>query len=115
RKTESPAGQGFWGCSHYEVLGGRMVHYERRSRLLRLKLKAGSQANADVLFRFEQREQLALVFQVGAGRIAERVARATIFLVEEIADAGSVVNRNAQLFADTFVHQLRQRFGGFHA
>src|SRR5581483_5943655 len=47
-------------------------------------------------------------------RITERVARSTIFLVEEIADVLRVVPRNPQFFAHFLVEILCQRFGSLN-
>ena len=63
-----------------------MVRDNGRGGLLRLQQEAGRQAHPDGLLRFEQLEQLGLVFQVGARGLTNRIARATVLLVESIAD-----------------------------
>jgi hypothetical protein len=60
-----------WWVLHNEVLRLRMMHHDRRRRLLRLHVISAGQAHPYGLLGFEQREQLGLVFQVGAGGIAE--------------------------------------------
>src|SRR5436309_2158445 len=84
--------------SHYKVLRLRMMHHECRRGLLRLELETGRQSHADVLFRLEQREDLDLIFQVWTRRVSKRIARAAIFLMEEVADAGRVLAANAKFF-----------------
>ena len=63
----------------------------------------------------QQREQLGLIFQVGARRIAERIARSLILLMEQIANVRRVLARDAQFLAHCFVKIFRQRFRRFHA
>ena len=96
---------------HYEVLGRGMVHDDGRGALLRIQQEAGGQVHANVLVRMDHREELGLVFEIRARRIAERVARAAIFLVEEIADVRRIVAGDAEFFADALVPKLGQRFG----
>ncbi len=75
---------------HHKILGARMMHHYRRRTLLGFQQEAGSQADAYVLFRLEQGEELGLVLQVRTGRIAEGIARAAILLMEEIANVRRV-------------------------
>src|SRR5215813_5489366 len=58
---------------NYKILCLWMVHDNGRSGLLRLHVEARRQVHTDRLFRFEQRKDLGLVFQVGASRISKRV------------------------------------------
>src|SRR5690348_17195370 len=86
-----------------------MVYHDRRGGLLRLQQEARGQAHANCLFRLEQLEQLGLVFQVGARWITERVARATVFLMEQVADFRRILTRDAQLLPHVLVMELGQR------
>ena len=51
----------------------------------------------------------------GTRRIAERISRAAILLVEQIANVRRIFARDAQLFAHLLVQIFGQGFGGFHA
>ena len=66
------------------------------------------------LRRVQQVEQRAFLRMVGAGRIAEAVARAAILLMEEIGDARRIVARDAEKFARLLVGQFGERFGRLH-
>ena len=59
--------------------------------------------HADILVGLQQREQLGLVFEVGTGGIAKRIARAAILLMEEVADVRGVVAGDSQLLANLLV------------
>src|SRR5690606_16858700 len=59
-------------------------------------------------------EELLLVFEVGAGRVAERVAAPLISLREEAADVVGVAVGNAKLDAGGAVPVLRKRLGALH-
>lgn len=61
-------------CLHYKVLCPRMMHHNGRGALLRLKQVGRGQMYTDVLSRPQQREKLALIFHVRAGRISEAIA-----------------------------------------
>src|SRR3546814_7608151 len=62
-----------------KVLGLRMMQHDRRGRLHRVELVRDGQHDAD-LRRLEQAQELLLVLQRRAGRVAEGVARAAIAL-----------------------------------
>ncbi len=95
-----------------EVLRVRMVHDDCRGGLLGFEEVSGGEADADVFFRLEQLEELGLVFEIRARRITERVARAAVLLVEEIADVVRVVTGDAKFLADVLVHKFGEGFGG---
>src|SRR5712691_355656 len=59
---------------HHKILRTGMVYHDRRRGLLWLEQESAGQADADVLFWIEQREQLGLVFQVWTRWISERIA-----------------------------------------
>ena len=59
----------------------------------------------------QQLEQLGLLLEVGAGRVAEGVARAPVALVEQVLHVGGVVAGDAQLLADPLVPVLGQGLG----
>jgi len=63
-----------------------MMHHNRRRALLGIQQEAGCQAHAYVLFGMKRREELGLILQVGAGWIAEGIARAAILLMKQIAN-----------------------------
>src|SRR5579864_2353585 len=99
---------------NHKILCLRMMHHNCRSRLLRVHVEAGGQMDADVLFRLQDGKELGLVFQIGTGWIAERVARATVLLVEEVAGSWSVISGNTQLFANVFVEKFCQCLRRLH-
>ncbi len=92
-----------------------MVHNDGRSTLLGIQQKTGRQPHADVLFRIEKLEELGLVFEIRAGRIAEGIARSLILLMEEVANVRGIFARNAQLFAHLLMVEFGERLGRFHA
>ncbi len=100
---------------NHKIFRAGMVDHDGRSGLLRLQQEAGGQAHADIFFRMEQREQLGLVLQIGTCRIAERIARAAILLVEQIANVRRIFSRDAQLLAHLLVEIFGQGFGGLDA
>ena len=91
-----------------------MVHDDGGGRLLRFQLPIFSQVDANLL-RLQQREELALIFQVGTRGISEGIARATVFLMEQIGDARRIVAGYAQFFSHLFVQQFGERLGSFDA
>src|ERR1039458_6807040 len=81
--SRTPSWSG-WRSSSYlrhEVLRCRMVHHDGRGALLRIKQESGGQMHTDVFVGMQQREQLGLIFQIGARRVSKRVARSAIFLM----------------------------------
>src|ERR1051326_6948716 len=100
---------------HHEVLGLGMVDDDGGGGLFGLELEGVCKADADGLLGMQQREELGLVFEVGAGRVSEGVARAAVLLVEEVGDARGVVLGDAELFSDFLVHKFGEGFGGFNA
>src|ERR1022692_4622183 len=111
--SRTPSWSGWQSSSylHHEVLRGGVVHDNGRGALLRIKQEPGGQMHTDVFVRMQQREQLRLVFQIGARRVSKRVARSAILLMEQIANVRRVVARDSQLLANLLVRQLGQRFG----
>ena len=82
-------------------------------------LCSGSSWNSSVsctsmLVEAEQVVELGLVLEVGAGRVAPRVARAAVLLAEETGDRGAVLVGEAPLLTDAVVPQLGERFGHLH-
>src|SRR5579863_2093023 len=92
-----------------------MMHDDRRGALLRLKQESRRESYADVFFGPEKSEELGLILEIRTGRIAERVARPAIFLMEEIANLRRILARDCQFITHLLVMQFGERFGGFHA
>ena len=67
-----------------------MVEDEGGGGLLRVELELVAEGEADALGA-QQRENLALVFQLGAGRLAEGVARAAVALQQQAAALAGVL------------------------
>ena len=63
-----------------------MAEYQRRDARLRIHHVAIGQLNADS-FRLQQPEQLLLIAQFRAGRIAERNTNAVVFGIEQLLQA----------------------------
>ena len=82
------------------------MDHDRRGRLFGLELEGFRQADADVLLRIEQGEQLSLVFEVRTRRIAERIPRPAVLLVEEVTDARGIFAGDAEVFAHGLVMKL---------
>src|SRR5436853_7608298 len=99
----------------HEVLRSGMVGNDGGRGLLRVEEESAGQAHSDILFGMKQGEELGLVFEIGARGIAERIARAAIFLVKEIANVGRVFCANPQFFSHFLVVIFGERFGRFHA
>src|SRR5258707_10899363 len=91
-----------------------MMDDDRRSRLFRLKLKLFGQFHVDAR-RIEQLKQLQLIFQIGTSRIAKAEPRSLVALAEKLVQILRIVSGDTQLFADSFVPQLRQCLRAFHA
>src|SRR5689334_344539 len=68
-----------------EVFGPGIEHHDRAGRLLRMELPFVRHRDADPL-GIEQAKQRLLVLELGAGRIAERVARSAIALRQHLLD-----------------------------
>src|SRR5688500_14132452 len=98
--------------SDVEIFRFRVMGYDRAGRLLRLEHELLGEGDADPL-RTEEREELLLVVEVRAGRIAERVAAAAIALREEPADVRRVVAGDPELDTNRTVPIFRQRLGRF--
>src|SRR5215213_3694499 len=93
-----------------EVLRLLVVDDDGGGGLLGDELELFAQLDADALGR-EQLEELRLVFEVGARRVAEAEARALVALVEEFREFRRVAFGDAQLFADALVPEFRERLG----
>ena len=72
-----------------------MMHDYGIGALLRLQVKAFGEPHADILLGLEQAEDFGLVFQIRAGRIAERITRTAVLLVKKIGDPRRVFARDA--------------------
>src|SRR5258706_5075995 len=92
-----------------------MVHDDRRRGLLWFQQDSTREPHADVLLRVEQGEEFGLVFQMRTRGISEGIARAAIFLVEEVANVRRVFTRDAEFFAHLFVMIFGEGFGGLDA
>ena len=64
----------FEACSCNKILSLRMVNNDAIGALLGIEEKAFGEPDADVFLGLEQAEDGGLVFEIGAGRIAERIA-----------------------------------------
>src|SRR3546814_17451147 len=91
-----------------------MMQHDRRGRLLRVELVLVGQHDAD-LRRLEQAQELLLVLQLRAGRVAEGVARAAIALAEHGIEVAGVLVAEAELAPDPLVDILGQRLGHLDA
>src|SRR5690349_13643680 len=93
-----------------EVLRLLVVDDDGRGGLLGDELELFTQLDADA-FGPEQLEELGLVFEVGAGRVAEAEARPLIALMEELRELRGVAPGDPQLLADVLVPEFRERLG----
>ena len=84
-------------------LEGRVAIVTGAGGLLGVELVALAQADADA-FRAEQLEELALVGQVRARRIAEGIAAAAILLLQQAFHVAGLVGGEAKLGADALRH-----------
>ena len=91
-----------------------MVHDNAVSALLGLQVETFCEPHTDVLLGLEQTEDLRLIFEIGAGRVAEGVTGAAILLVKEIGDSRRVFAGDAEKLARLLVRQFGQRLSGFH-
>ena len=91
------------------------MHHNRGRRLFRFQQESSRQLYADILLGVQQGKQLGLIFEVGTRRIAERITRSLIFLVEEIADMRRVLARDAQFLAHLFMQIFCQRLRCLYA
>ena len=99
-----------------EVLGLRVVADDGRRGLLGLVLPARLLAHVDAEpVGAEQAGHGGVVLQIGARRIAPRVAPAAVLLAEQAADGRAVLGGEAPLLADAVVPVLGQRLGHLHA
>src|SRR6185437_2510615 len=101
-------------ASHHKILRTGMVHHHRRSGLLRFNLERVGQRDPDLL-RMQNREQLGLVLEIRTRRIPKRVARAAVFLMEQISDPRRILRADSKLLANLAVHVLGERLSSFHA
>ena len=83
---------------------------DRRGALLGLELELLGELHADPV-QLEQLVELGLVLEVGAGRVAPRVARAAVLLAEQPGERRAVLVGEAPLLADAVVPQLGERLG----
>lgn len=98
--------------SYVEVLGFGVMDDDGAGGLLGVDLPIFGEVAADA-GGVEQREEFFLVLQVGAGGVAEGVARAAVFLGEEAFDFGAVICGDAQFLSHALVPELGEGFGGF--
>ena len=87
-----------------------MVDDDGVGALLGLQMKLLREAHADVLLGLEQAEDFFLIFEIGAGGIAEGVTRAAIFLMKQIGDARGVFAGDAEQLASLLVDELGEGF-----
>src|ERR1043166_5342375 len=85
--------------SQREVFGLRVVQHDGAGRLLRPELVLLAHHDAAALGA-QEREQAVLVREVGAGGIAEGIARAAIALLQELRHLAGVLVGEAELGAD---------------
>src|SRR3546814_8352465 len=85
-----------------------MVQHDRRGRLLRVELGLVGQHHAH-LRRLQQAQELLLVLQLRAGRIAEGIARPAVALAEHGIEVAGILMAEAELAPDPFMDVLRQR------
>ena len=78
--------------------------------LLGFELEAFAHLHADAA-RLEELDHLGVVLEVGAGRVAPRVAPAPVLLAEEPGQGGAVLVGEAELLADPAVPVLGQGLG----
>lgn len=71
----------------HEIFRRRMVHDDGRGGLFGVEKKAAGQVHAHGLLRVEKLEELRLVLEVRARRITERISRAPILLMKQVADS----------------------------
>src|ERR1039457_687861 len=81
--------------------------------LFRLQLGILAHLDADAV-RAEELDDLGVVGQIGAGRVAPRVAAAPVLLAKQPGQGGSVLVGEAQLLSDSPVPVLGQRLGHLH-
>ena len=73
-----------------------------------------SDSSTPIRLGVQQVEQLGLVLELGAGRVAEGVARAAVALPEHGVERGVVLWGEADLVADARVPVLGERLGQLH-
>src|SRR2546422_9153208 len=99
--------------SDVEVLGLRVVGHQGRGGLLRIQLELLAEGDAQPL-GLEELDQLGLVLQIWAGRVAEAVAGPAVVLVEELDDLAGVIAADAQLGPHLAVEVLGEGLRGLH-
>lgn len=97
--------------SDREVLGFGVVDDDGAGGLLGVDLEVFGESAADA-FGLEEAEEFFLVGHVGAGGVAEGVARALVVLGKEFAHVGGVFVGDVEFLADAFVPEFGECFGG---
>ena len=97
-------------ASDDEVLRLGVGDDDRRGALLGLELELLGELHADAV-QLEQVVELGLVLEVGARRVAPRVARPAVLLAEQPGERRAVLVGEAPLLADAAVPQLGERLG----
>ena len=82
--------------------------------LLGVELESLAHLDADAVGA-EELDHLGVVLEVGAGRVAPRVAATPVLLAEQAGQGGPVLVGEAPLLADPAVPVLGQRLGHLHA
>src|SRR5699024_9622682 len=96
----------------HEVLGFWVMGDDGAGRLLGVVLVTGVLAafEADAL-TFEQLQDRLVVLEIGAGRIAPRVAPTTVLLAEQTGEGRAVLVSVTHLLTDPAMPQLAERLG----
>ena len=84
----------------------RVVNNQRRRRLLRLELELLAQMQPDSL-RLEKLEEPDLIFEIGAGRVSERVSATAIVFLEELWNGWRILVGDAPLPTEFLVEPFR--------
>ena len=99
---------------YVEVLRFGVVDDDGGGGLFRHQLVFLRETDADPL-GVEERKQLRLIVQVGAGGGPERVPAPTVFLVEPLADFRVILPLNLEFLPDAAMPVFGERFGGLDA
>ena len=91
-----------------------MVSDDGIRRLLGDEHVVFGEGDADFL-GMQKLDDQGAVFEVGAGGVAEGVARAAVALVEEVGDFVGIFAGMTELLADALVPEFGQGLGGFDA
>src|SRR5579872_5055124 len=90
-----------------------MRHYDRRGRLFGIELILLGEAHPD-RFRLKERQELALVGEVGTGGIAEGIAAAAIGLAQHLLDVARFLAGKTEFGTDALMDEFVHYFGRLH-